>query len=225
MATLSANGVPNPLSEPSKSGRTRERILEAARALFAEAGFHRTPVRDICARAGVNIASVSYYFHSKESLYETVIGQACQELAKACRDHSSEAPALTEEQKVQRIIERLLESLSSRQSWIARLLFWEIVGAAGANSTFIKAGIDDCFVPLETAVRSLQGGRATLESVRFSALSIISQCVLFTVVSRYSQQMPPPFDQVERAPHTIARHIYDFSLCGLNLKPAENQAA
>ena len=49
-------------------------ILDIAEELIAENGFEETSVRQICAKAGVNIAMISYYFGSKEkmmsSLYE-----------------------------------------------------------------------------------------------------------------------------------------------------------
>lgn len=48
------------------------RLLDAAEELFCERGFKGTSIRDIAASAGCNIASVNYYFGSKEKLYEEV---------------------------------------------------------------------------------------------------------------------------------------------------------
>jgi AcrR family transcriptional regulator len=50
----------------------KDRLLDAAEELFCEHGFKGTSVRDIAASAGCNIASVNYYFGSKEKLYEEV---------------------------------------------------------------------------------------------------------------------------------------------------------
>lgn len=55
---------------PSKS--VKDRLLDAAEGLFCERGFKGTSIRDIAASAGCNIASVNYYFGSKEKLYEEV---------------------------------------------------------------------------------------------------------------------------------------------------------
>jgi AcrR family transcriptional regulator len=51
---------------------TKERILDAAESLFAESGFHRTTMRVITTRAGVNLASINYHFGTKESLLDAV---------------------------------------------------------------------------------------------------------------------------------------------------------
>ena len=52
---------------------TRQRVIDAASQLFAERGFHGTKVRDIAARAKVNLASAHYHFGSKDELYIEVM--------------------------------------------------------------------------------------------------------------------------------------------------------
>lgn len=51
----------------------REQILEAAEELIAEHGFEATSVRALAKKAGVNIAMISYYFGSKEKLFEALV--------------------------------------------------------------------------------------------------------------------------------------------------------
>src|SRR3954470_10009122 len=53
---------------------TRERILDAALDLFGERGLTGTTVRDIAARAKVNVAAISYHFGGKDELYRAVAG-------------------------------------------------------------------------------------------------------------------------------------------------------
>lgn len=47
----------------------QDRLLDAAEELFCEHGFDGTTIRDIAAAAQCNIASVNYYFGSKDKLY------------------------------------------------------------------------------------------------------------------------------------------------------------
>jgi len=64
MDVLQKNGVS---SDAKKS--VQDRLLDAAEELFCEHGFYDTSVRKIAARAKCNIASVNYYFGSKDKLY------------------------------------------------------------------------------------------------------------------------------------------------------------
>src|ERR1700740_2176182 len=52
---------------------TRTKLLDSAGQVFAERGFKAATVREICARAGVNIALVNYHFGDKAVLYEEVL--------------------------------------------------------------------------------------------------------------------------------------------------------
>lgn len=51
----------------------KETIIESALRLFSTKGFEGTSVRDIATDAGVNVAMISYYFGSKEKLFESVV--------------------------------------------------------------------------------------------------------------------------------------------------------
>ena len=51
---------------------TDKKILYTAEKLFAEKGFDATSTRDIAKSAGVNVSMISYYFGSKEKLFEEI---------------------------------------------------------------------------------------------------------------------------------------------------------
>ncbi|MGZ4035126.1 MAG: TetR family transcriptional regulator [Bacteroidia bacterium] len=51
----------------------RETILSTAMKLFGQKGFEGTSVREIAADADVNPAMISYYFGSKEKLFEKMV--------------------------------------------------------------------------------------------------------------------------------------------------------
>ena len=52
---------------------TRERLLDAAERLFADRGFRKVTVRDICREARANVAAVNYHFGDKLGLYREVL--------------------------------------------------------------------------------------------------------------------------------------------------------
>jgi len=68
--------APRASGRPSLSGEaTRERILDAAEALFAAEGVGATSVRAITASAGVNLAAVHYHFGGKDELLDAVLAR------------------------------------------------------------------------------------------------------------------------------------------------------
>lgn len=57
---------------PGQSG-AREAILAAARARFADVGFHKTSIRAVATDAGVDPALVHHYFGTKQQLFAAVV--------------------------------------------------------------------------------------------------------------------------------------------------------
>jgi len=70
-----------------KPGQTAEKILKAARSVFAEKGYSGAHVDEIAARAGVNKATIYYQIGDKDTLYANVIhqiiGNTAQGIAQA----------------------------------------------------------------------------------------------------------------------------------------------
>ena len=66
--------------------RSREAILAAAEALFAEGGYDATGLADIAARAGLARATPTYFFGSKRELYVAVLERATTAREAALRD-------------------------------------------------------------------------------------------------------------------------------------------
>jgi AcrR family transcriptional regulator len=70
-----------------KPGKTAEKILTAARAVFAENGYNGAHVDEIAERAGVNKATLYYQIGDKDTLFANVIhqviGNAAQGIAHA----------------------------------------------------------------------------------------------------------------------------------------------
>src|SRR5262249_22410179 len=66
----------NAVTRPGRDTRTRQRVLDAAAQLFAERGFRKVTVREICRRARANVAAVNYHFRDKAGLYREVVEMA-----------------------------------------------------------------------------------------------------------------------------------------------------
>jgi AcrR family transcriptional regulator len=63
-------------SEPDserKGVRTRRRILDTARGVFADVGYERATIRGVAAAAGVDKSSVIQYFGTKQALFREAV--------------------------------------------------------------------------------------------------------------------------------------------------------
>src|SRR5438874_8805576 len=72
----------------------RRALIAAAYQRIASDGFEGLRTRDIAADVGVNIATLHYYFPTKEALIRGVIGQAMQRFTRTMPGEGSPAEQL-----------------------------------------------------------------------------------------------------------------------------------
>lgn len=70
----------------SKSARTRERLVDAAKQIFEEHGFLDARITDISERAGQSHGVFYYYFDSKEEIFREVAAAVDEQLAAPLED-------------------------------------------------------------------------------------------------------------------------------------------
>jgi len=68
------------MSISTKREQGRERILDAARTIFAEAGLEGASLRAIAARAGYTPAALYFHFDSREAIYAALLQASLLEL-------------------------------------------------------------------------------------------------------------------------------------------------
>ena len=77
----------------SKGEQAKSQLIAAALAQFGEYGLHAT-TRDIAAQAGQNIAAITYYFGSKEDLYQACAQWIADFIGENFRPHTEAAERL-----------------------------------------------------------------------------------------------------------------------------------
>jgi AcrR family transcriptional regulator len=65
---------------------SKDAIIQAAILLFNTNGFHGTSIRDIAAKAKVNVANISYYFENKHGLLEYCLTTYFEQYLKEIED-------------------------------------------------------------------------------------------------------------------------------------------
>lgn len=89
----------------------RRKIIEAATYLFGVEGYAATSTRAIAQRAGVNIASLNYYFKSKKGLFDEVTKNIMEEFRDRIRTIGAE-PGLDTAKFVLRVFHTMKEDPS-----------------------------------------------------------------------------------------------------------------
>lgn len=202
---------------------TRRQLLEAAGAIFAEAGFRHATVREICRRAGANIAAISYHFGDKEKLYAEVLRYSQKKALEKYPLVPDVGPDATPEMKLRAFVHSLLQRIFDKGSaaWNGKLMLREMVEPSAALDSLVEERIRPMAGQLWQIVADILGCPLNHERVRLCAFSVVSQCVFYhhcrPLVSRlFPKELPDDAASIER----LAEHITQFSLAAMKSRPA-----
>src|ERR671919_1558359 len=93
---------------------TRNNILKAAVALFAERGYDGTSVRAIVSKARVNQAAINYHFKGKDGLYFEVLKTAFEGYLRLDNFDPEELKNLPREEALRTFVYQQLRPLLAR---------------------------------------------------------------------------------------------------------------
>lgn len=192
---------------------TRRKLIEAAGEIFAEKGLHATLIRDITARAGVNVAAVNYHFKDKYELYLTVVRQIHDEAIQATTPPDLHAPP---EARLRAFVEALMRYMLDphRPAWHAALFAREISYPTAALDEAIQRGARGHVEKMGAVIGELLGGKADRRTVTMAAFSILGQCLFYLRDKPLVDRLSPPLAQVD-AIGPLVDHITRFSLAGI----------
>jgi AcrR family transcriptional regulator len=201
-----------------KSGRsTRERLLEAAGQVIAEKGYHAATVREICQRAGANVAAVNYHFGDKERLYTAVLRHV---LEHALKKHPVDRARLMTKPPRERLREFVRAFLvrrldTERPAWHRRIMAVEVGEPSKTLQKLMRKMVRQNMSFFRELVGELIGGRADEQTVELCIASVMGQCVYYSVTQHL---IPRVYKRIRLTPSGIRRiadHIAEFSLGGV----------
>ena len=202
---------------------TRERIAEAAGEIFAERGFEGTTVRDICQRAGANIAAVNYYFGDKQQLYvEAVVRAHRWRMEQASLPEWSETT--TAETKLADFIKTFIRRVLTGpdDTWHTKLVMREMAHPTAACAELVQSSIRPQFEILLAILRALLPADVSAERLRLTAFSIVGQCLFYHFADPVVRNLLTSKEYAELDVAKLAQHILDFSLESIG-RPARNE--
>jgi TetR/AcrR family transcriptional regulator, regulator of cefoperazone and chloramphenicol sensitivity len=196
---------------------TRDKLIEAAGEVFADRGYRAATIREICRRAGANVAAVNYTFGDKMGLYTEVLRHSMRAAGQAAAMSAALDSGLSPEGTIRGVIRARLMSLCQgpRPDWHIRLVMHEFSHPTPAMGRVVDEGMRPIYDRVRKAVGELIGLPPDHETTRLSVNSIVGQILFYTfsqpVLARLQPELKLTPEQLDR----IAEHIADFSLAYL----------
>ena len=198
---------------------TRDDLLAAAEALFAEHGYAGVGIREIATRADANLSAIKYHFGGKPDLYRETVRRALQrrEVGEVWSlldptPPSREGAARALVAFVRGWLDRMCDS--GRPNACTRLMLREALRPSVAVDLVVRDFVQPNEELLAAVIRRIAPGLAPAERTA-CARSVIGQLVHYVVFRPFLERRTPRRvldpEQVRR----IADHVAAFSLRGL----------
>lgn len=207
------------IQEERPTSGTRERLLEAAMLVFAERGFAAATIREICARAGANVAAVHYHFGDKRRLYEAIFGTLFETLRERRGGFlPDDAPA---DERLRVYIRSLFEEIfycagnAERRVQLSTIYLSEMAHPSEVLDRIVADHLEPDARALYGIVSELIGRPADDPVTIDCAASIIGQVLHYhhagPIISRLNPERVPVAERID----ALADHVWRFAMGGL----------
>jgi AcrR family transcriptional regulator len=198
----------------STNRETRLRLLEAAGEVFAEQGFRRATIRDICSRADANIAAVNYHFGDKERLYVDVIQHWLGEALRKYPPDGGLPPDAPARERLQAFVRSWLFRMlgEGTPAWHGKLMAREMSEPTAAFEVLMSETVKPMSQRLGAIIAELLGPAADETTVQDCAMSIAGQCCFRRHAHEMIRRLYPDQKYTPERIEQLARHVTQFSL-------------
>lgn len=198
----------------------RDELLDAAGEIFAEKGFKPATVREICQRAGANLAAVNYYFGDKERLYIEAVKHA-----RRLRERQQPLPAWSVNtppaEKLRIFVTTLVRRIVGTDGapWQLRLLIREIMEPTKACEELVQEAFRPDFQLLLGILNDLTDNTLPPHRLQQLGFSLIGQIVYYRVHDKIVGMLVDQ-DQLDKhyQPDQLADHISDVILAAVGAR-------
>lgn len=195
---------------------TRDKIIESAGAVFAEVGFHNATIREICSRAGANVAAVNYHFRDKLGLYTEVL-TSCLVTQQAAALNGTSAHPQDPKTALRMLICGWFERnhASGRVAWLARMMAHEMANPTPALDR-VTESMRTNYLRFRAIVGTLTGLSPDDPHTRMCVHSIVGQILHYSQARPTLERLWPDLNLDDpKWRRLIADHIIEFSLAGM----------
>ena len=164
---------------------TRQALLDVAGQVFAERGFADATSKEICERAGTNIAAVNYHFGSRGALYEAVLVEAHHHLLKLEEMQEIVSRDLAPRDKLRVILRGLvLRATGPQAHWGARVVIRELMSPTEHAPALVHKAIAPKAMLMLSLVCEILGLPPTTPGLQRALFLLMSPCLALLVAPR-----------------------------------------
>ncbi|MFH1083447.1 MAG: CerR family C-terminal domain-containing protein [Pseudomonadota bacterium] len=214
------------MDQTDKHPLSKERILDAAEALFAEKGFHAVTVREITRAAHCNLAAVNYHFGNKQNLYLEVFRARWITRARKIQTGFKKALSAHDGTSLTGIVHALAKAFlkgpltDEERLRHSQLMIREMTMPGLATDMLVDEVIKPFFGELAALLRPFLAEDAQREQIMLNILSIFSMVVYFNF-ARVPVMRVTGQEYDERFKERLVEHIVQFSVSGLDVNRKE----
>lgn len=201
---------------PVKVDDTRARLLKAAAEIFAEQGFEKATIRQICSRAAANVALINYHFGDKLELFTEVLRSSMTRAEPAPKPAPPFAqPDQALRQMIRLMVERAFET-SDQASLRFRLMMHEFVQPSVATACVVDQVLRPVYDRLREIVAAILELSPDHEKTRLCVHSVLGQVAHYSHSTPVLTRLWPDLKMTPEQRDRIANHIADFTLTYLH---------
>jgi len=202
----------------ANNNNTRQNILDSACMVFADKGYHRATINEICKKAGANIALVNYYFRDKASLYDEVWNQSFESTSRKFPLNDESDSSGSPQERLHTAIHAMLRRVFATDEYgiFSRLMVQEMSCPTLTLSNIVDRTIRPQSEHICGIIRELlEGSKIEQNTINECMTSIMGQCIIFASNRHFRSRLLGKDDFCEEDVVQLANHITRFSLAGL----------
>jgi AcrR family transcriptional regulator len=192
--------VPDLKIVPREGGYARgheglEQILRAAFKILVDQGHEAFTLRRIAAEAGMSQGNLSYYFKSKQELFQALIEAMAAGYGEAVESTLLD-PDMTPEQRFRRVIAVILQDITTKKTTRIFTQLWSLANF----DPFVQERLDDVYLSERKLLEQLIGDiepQLDADQREILALFICASIEGLTVFAGYQKPWRSSLDRIE----------------------------
>jgi AcrR family transcriptional regulator len=199
-------------------------LLDVAGSVFAERGFADATSKEICARAGVNLAAVNYHFGSRDQLYEAVLVEAHHHLIKLEDMQAVAAADVAPRAKLRTILTRIVQRAAAPDAhWGARVVIRELLAPTQFAPTLVHKAIAPKAKVMVGIVSQILGLPPDSPGLQRGLFFVMSPCLALLMAPRAMRQ--DIFPSLSGDADALAEDMLRYAEAGLAALAAQYRKA